>query len=110
MISDYNMRSEFYPFRFFRAVLDGFLLEEYFFERLWVLELGELLRAFEIEPENLNEYKITCSLVQVMYETWSLAALSLRQLRKFLLRKAHSVLIDEIKFTDLCLEARILSP
>jgi hypothetical protein len=86
MISDYKMLSEFYPFRFFRAVLDGFLLEEYFSERLWVLELSELLRAFEIEPENLNEYKVTCSLLQVMYGTWSLADLSLRQLSKFLLR------------------------
>ena len=86
MISDYEMRSEFNPFWFFGAVLDSFLLEEYFSERLWILELGEVFGTFKVEPEDLNEKKVTCSLSQVMYGTWSLAALSLRQLRKFLLR------------------------
>lgn len=55
MISDYEMRSEFNPLWFFGAVLDGFLLEEYFSERLWILELGEVFGTFEVEPEDLNE-------------------------------------------------------
>ena len=60
MISDYEIGSEFNPFRFFGSVFDGFLLEEYLFERLWVLEFGKVFRTFEVEPEDLNEIKFTC--------------------------------------------------
>jgi hypothetical protein len=61
-----EIQSKLDPFWLFWAIFNGFLLKEDLFKALWVLELGEIFWAFQVEPKNLSLMRITCSLLQVM--------------------------------------------
>lgn len=66
MMNSNEIQSKLDPFWLFGTILNSFLLKEDLFKALWVLELGEIFWAFQVEPENLSLMTITCSLSQVM--------------------------------------------
>ena len=74
------------------TIVDLLLLDESLPEVLGVFELPVGIRALEVEPKQLSYSIDTSSTLQFILGTSSLADFSLRQVRKFLLRKPHSIL------------------